>query len=83
MLYFIPNLHSNLIATKRKWTDHCHYFKTNISLYITKLQDNNEGCSKRIAYFYLETSNFKLAQKCSFHGIKELPLARNAKVQPM
>ena len=42
-----------------------------------------EGCSKRIAYFYLETSNFNLAQKCSFHAIKELPVARNAKLQPM
>ena len=42
-----------------------------------------EGCSKRIAYFYLETSNFKLAKKCSFHAIKELPVARNAKLQPM
>ena len=42
-----------------------------------------EGCSKRIAYFYLETSNFKLAQKCSFHPLKVLPVARNAKFQPM
>ena len=40
-----------------------------------------EGCSKRIAYFYLETSNFKLAQERSFHDIKELPVARNAKLQ--
>ena len=37
-----------------------------------------EGFSNRIAYFYLETSNFKLAQKCSFHAIKELTMARNA-----
>ena len=36
-----------------------------------------------IAYFYLETSNFKLAQKCSFHVLKVLPVARNAKFQPM
>ena len=42
-----------------------------------------EGCSKRIAYFYLDTANFKLAQNCSFHAIKELPMARNAKFQPM
>ena len=42
-----------------------------------------EGCLKRIAYFFLETSNFKLAQKCSFHAIKELSVARNAKLQPM
>ena len=43
----------------------------------------NEGYSKRIAYFYLETSNFKLALKHSFHAIKELSVARNAKLQPM
>ena len=42
-----------------------------------------EGYSKRIAYLYLETSNFKKAQKCSFHAIKELSVARNAKLQPM
>ena len=42
-----------------------------------------EGCSKRIAYFYLETSNFKLAQKYSFHALEVLPVARNAKFQPM
>ena len=42
-----------------------------------------EGCSKRIAYFYLDTSNFKLAQNCSLNAIKELPVARNAKLQPM
>ena len=42
-----------------------------------------EGCSKWIAYFYLETSNFKLAQKYSFHALKVLPMARNAKFQPM
>ena len=42
-----------------------------------------EGCSKWIAYFYLETSNFKLAQKYSFHALKVLPVARNAKFQPM
>ena len=42
-----------------------------------------EGCSKRIAYFYLETSNFKLAQMCPFQAIKELSVARNAKLQPM
>ena len=42
-----------------------------------------EGCSKWIAYFYLETSNFKLAQTCSFHALEVLPVARNAKFQPM
>ena len=42
-----------------------------------------EGCSKWIAYFYLETSNFKLAQKHSFHALEVLPVARNAKFQPM
>ena len=42
-----------------------------------------EGCSKWIAYFYLETSNFKLAQKYSFHSLEVLPVARNAKFQPM
>ena len=42
-----------------------------------------EGCSKRIAYFYLETSNFKLAQKCSFHALEVLSVVRNAKFQPM
>ena len=38
-----------------------------------------EGCSKWIAYFCLETSNFKLAQKYSFHALEVLPVARNAK----
>ena len=42
-----------------------------------------EGCSKWIAYFYLETSNFKLAQKYSFHALEVLPMARNAKFQLM
>ena len=42
-----------------------------------------EGCSKWIAYFYLETSNFKLAQKYSFHALEVLPVARNAKFQLM
>ena len=40
-----------------------------------------EGCSKWIAYFYLETSNFKLAQKYLFHALEVLPVARNAKFQ--
>ena len=51
-----------------------------------KLSDHNityEGCSKWTAYFYLETSNFKLAQKYSFHALEVLPVARNAKFQPM
>ena len=38
---------------------------------------------KRIAYFYLDTSNFKLAKKCSFHALKILPVVRNAKFKPM
>ena len=42
-----------------------------------------EGCLKWIAYFYLKTSNFKLAQKYSFHALEVLPVARNAKFQPM
>ena len=42
-----------------------------------------EGCSKWIAYFYLETSNFKLAQKYSFHALEVLPVTRNAKFQLM
>ena len=58
---------------------------------ITKVNNNKtvkrlyiyEGCSKWIAYFYLETSNFKLAQKYSFHALEVLPVARNAKFQPM
>ena len=52
-----------------------HYEHTPIQIY--------EGCSKWIAYFYLETSNFKLAQKYSFHALEVLPVARNAKFQPM
>ena len=42
-----------------------------------------EGCSKWIAYFYLETLNFKLAQKCSFHALEVLLVARNVKFQLM
>ena len=42
-----------------------------------------KGCSKCIAYFYLETSNFKLAQNCSFRAIEVLPVARNLKPQSM
>ena len=37
--------------------------------------DIYEGCSKRIAYLYLE--------KYSFHALEVLPVARNAKFQPM
>ena len=29
------------------------------------------------------SGDFKLAQKCSFYAIKELSVARNAKLQPM
>ena len=42
-----------------------------------------EGCSKWIAYFYLETSHFKLAQKYSFHALEVLPVASNAMFQPI
>ena len=48
-----------------------------------RLSHTYEGCSKWIAYFYLETSNFKLAQKYSFHALEVLPVDRNAKIQPM
>ena len=48
-----------------------------------KVHITYEGCSKRIAYFKLDTSNVKLAQKCSFHAIEVLPVARNARLQPM
>ena len=50
---------------------------------ISQLLIEHEGSSKWIAYFYLETSNFKLAQKYSFHALEVLPVARNAKFQPM
>ena len=33
--------------------------------------------------FLFETSNFKLARKYSFHALEVLPVARNAKFQPM
>ena len=29
------------------------------------------------------SGDFKLAQKCSFHPLEVLPVARNAKFQPM
>ena len=57
--------------------------KENINLGIIIWCYAYEGCSKWIAYFYLETSNFKLAQKYSFHALEVLPVARNAKFQPM
>ena len=44
----------------------CPAFHSIRSSTLTKLRDiifEYTGCSKRIAYFYLETSNFKLAQK--------------------
>ena len=58
-------------STKKYWYFSYFYMKT------------YEGCLKWIAYFYLETSNFKLAQKYSFHALEVLPVARNAKFQPM
>ena len=59
-----------------------HIFERN-DPYIVRPRRHYEGCSKWIAYFYLETSNFKLAQKYSFHALEVLPVARNAKFQPM
>ena len=58
------------------------YMHTIFSLAIS-IEDVYEGCSKWIAYFYLETSNFKWVKKCSFHANQVLPVARNAKLQPM
>ena len=54
-----------------------------ILTYIVLLHYLYEGCSKWIAYFCLETSNFKLAQKYSFHALEVLLVARNAKFQQM
>ena len=54
-----------------------------INLLSEDLSQRYEGCSKWIAYFYLETSNFKSARKYSFHALEVLPVARNAKFQPM
>ena len=61
------------------WTHHIIHR----TIRFTELSQTYEGCSKWIAYFYLETSNFKLAQKYSFHALEVLPMARNAKFQPM
>ena len=63
-------------------------YSTSILTELVRIDDNiiysvYEGCSKWIAYFYLETLNFKLAQKYSFHALEVLPVARNAKFQPM
>ena len=61
-----------------------HFILWTSVLILTKnYMDKYEECSKWIAYFYLETSNFKLAQKYSFHALEVLPVARNAKFQPM
>jgi hypothetical protein len=46
-------------------------YNTEIFWMSTQLS-NYEGCSKCIAYFYLETSNFMLSQKCSFHALNLL-----------
>ena len=65
----------------------CAHIVYSFHLFVLSIQDNMldkyEECSKWIAYFYLETSNFKLAQKYSFHALEVLPVARNAKFQPM
>ena len=78
---------SQLFLLKKKWVafanakvafanaEATYIFSVKILVY--------EGCSKWIAYFCLETSNFKLAQKYSFHALEVLPVARNAKFQPM
>ena len=42
-----------------------------------------QGMFENSCCFYLETSNFELAQKCSFHATEELSMARNAKLYPM
>ena len=57
----------------------CIYYHKGKSIFLSTYG----GYSKWIAHFYLETLNFKLAQKCSFHALEVLPVARNAKFQPM
>ena len=42
-----------------------------------------QGMFENSCFFYLETSNFKLAQKCLFRATEELSVARNAKLYPM
>ena len=52
-------------------------------------QTQNYGCNRlrgmfeMNCFFYLLTSNFKLAQKCTLHAIEVLSVTRNAKLQPM
>ena len=58
-------------------------FRQGVKWIFLQFSETYEGCSKWIAYFYLETSNFKLAQKYSFHALEVLPVARNAKFQLM
>ena len=70
---------NELVKLTTLWTTGPWSFPS-FSLFFSKVY---EGCSKWIAYFYLETSNFKLAQKYSFHALEVLPVARNAKFQPM
>ena len=73
------------------WVTHCRlnelphtiYWKILILIIDFRYVRLYEGCSKRIAYFYLVTSNFKLAQNYSFHALEVLPVARNAKFQQM
>ena len=46
MLYFCPNLHSDLKKIERKRNDQSHYFKrmiVNTDYNFTKLQDNKLG----------------------------------------
>ena len=59
------------------------YFKMLSAEIFIQHAKHYEGCSKWIAYFYQETSNFKIAQKYSFLALEVLPVARNAKFQPM
>ena len=81
MIYTILKKLTSYVVYQQFYNDD-HVQRNNYNVLLLYLS-NYEGCSKRIAYFYLETSNFKLAQKFSFHAIKELSVARNAKLQPM
>ena len=83
---FLSEMHLKHTHVKNRPKLH-HLFFCELSRRSKLLQVNKirtyERCSKWIAYFYLETSNFKLAQKYSFHALEVLPVARNAKFQPM
>ena len=76
-----------LTLGKCLWRENFNFMKVWSVLHFWRRFSGNwskyEGCSKWIAYFYLETSNFKLAQQYSFHALEVLPVAINAKFQPM